>query len=47
MSFRDLARYDYLLKSLEVINISDSNLEQKEIQHEQEFKVITLKLSPY
>lgn len=46
MSFRDLARYDYLLKSLEVINISDSNLEQKEI-HEQEFKVITLKLSPY
>lgn len=37
--FRDATRYDYILKSLELINKSNNELEQKELQ-EQQLEVI-------
>jgi len=45
MLCRDSERYDYLLKSLEVINISN-NFEQNKF-HEQQLEVIILKLCSY
>jgi len=40
-SFRDSTRYDYLLKSIELINKPYIELEQKEL-HEQHLEVIIL-----
>lgn len=40
--FRDSTRFDYLLKSLELINKPYTDLEQKELE-EQQLEVITFK----